>query len=100
MAGDSMALLHLKIVWGYVLPQYLQGDRLKLVNMFDLAKALVLQNRSAYIHICSLPSWEIMHADLEELLNKRSEIMPRCPHERKYLLSNYDSKDWLIAKWV
>ena len=33
----------------------------------------------------------------EELLNKRSEIMSRCTHERKYLLSNYDSKDCLIA---
>ena len=38
-----------------------------------------------------------MYPDPEEFLNKRSEIMSGCPHERKYLLSNYDSKDWLIA---
>ena len=38
-----------------------------------------------------------MYPDPEELLNKRSEIMSRCTHERKYLLSNYDGKDCLIA---
>ena len=32
----------------------------------------------------------------EELLDKRSEIMFRCSHQRQ-LLSNYDSKDWVIA---
>ena len=35
----------------------------------------------------------LMYADPEEILNKSSEVMSRCPHERKYLLSNYDSKD-------
>ena len=35
----------------------------------------------------------LMYPDPEELLNKPSELMSRCPHERKYLLSNYDSKD-------
>ena len=34
----------------------------------------------------------LMYLDPEELLNKRFEIMSRCPHERKYLLSNYGSK--------
>ena len=34
-----------------------------------------------------------MYLDPEELLNKRSEIMWRCLHETKYLLSNYDGKD-------
>ena len=40
-----------------------------------------------------------MYPDPEELLNKRSKIMSRSryPHERKYLLSNYDSKDCVIA---
>ena len=31
----------------------------------------------------------LMHPDPEELLNKRSESMSRCPHERKHLLSNH-----------
>ena len=35
----------------------------------------------------------LMYPDQEELLNKRSENLPRCPHQRKSLLSNYDSKD-------
>ena len=39
----------------------------------------------------------ILRKNSEELLNKCSKVMLRCPHERKYLLSNYDSKDWLIA---
>ena len=29
--------------------------------------------------------------------SERSEVMSRCPQERKYLLSIYNSKDWLIA---
>ena len=34
----------------------------------------------------------LMYPDPDELLNKHSEIKSRCLHERKYLLSNYDSK--------
>ena len=37
-----------------------------------------------------------MYSDTEELLNKLSEMMPICPHQIKYLLTNHDSKDWLI----
>ena len=35
----------------------------------------------------------LMYLDPEELLNKRSEIRSRYPHQRKYLFRNYDSKD-------
>ena len=35
----------------------------------------------------------LMYPDPEELLKKCSEIMSRCPHQRKYLLSNYDGND-------
>ena len=35
----------------------------------------------------------LMYSNPEELLNKHSEIMSRCPHERKYLLGNYECKD-------
>ena len=38
-----------------------------------------------------------MYPGPQELLNKRSGIMSKCPPERKYLLSNYDNKGWLIA---
>ena len=39
----------------------------------------------------------LMYPDPEALLNKGSDIMSRCPHGRKYLLSNYECKDCLIA---
>ena len=29
----------------------------------------------------------------EELLNKRSELVPECPHANKYLLNNYKAND-------
>ena len=35
----------------------------------------------------------ITYPDPENLLNKRSEIMSKCPHQRKILLSNYDTSD-------
>lgn len=40
----------------------------------------------------------LLYPDPEDLLNNKAcEIMSRCPHEGKYLLSNYGSKDSLIA---
>ena len=36
----------------------------------------------------------ITYPDLKNLLNKRSEIMSKCPHQRKFLLSNYITCDW------
>ena len=46
------------------------------------------------IPLCLHEKLEIlMNTDPEELLNKRSKVMTRGPHERKYLLSNGDSKD-------
>ena len=35
----------------------------------------------------------ITYLDPENLLNKRSEIMSKCPHQLKFLLSNYDTRD-------
>ena len=32
--------------------------------------------------------------DPENRLNKFSEIMSKCPQQRKFLLSNYDIRDW------
>ena len=35
----------------------------------------------------------ITYPDPENLLNKRSEIMSKCPHQPNVLLSNYDARD-------
>ena len=32
----------------------------------------------------------------EELLNKRSELVSKCPHANKYLLNNYKANDKLL----
>ena len=49
--------------------------------------------------LCLHEKWKtLMYPNpMEELLNKLFEIMCRCPHQRKYLLSNYDNKDLLIV---
>ena len=39
--GDTMPLPHWKTMWWYVLPQYLQGSGLNLVNILNLAKRIV-----------------------------------------------------------
>ena len=33
------------------------------------------------------------YPDPENLLNKRSEIISKCPHQRKFLSSNHDTRD-------
>ena len=35
----------------------------------------------------------IKYPDPGNLLNKRSEIISKCPHQRKFLSSNYDTRD-------
>ena len=35
----------------------------------------------------------VTYGKIEELLNKRSELISKCRHENKYILSNYDTKD-------
>ena len=35
------------------------------------------------------------YENLEELLNKRSELMAKSHHNNKFLLSNYKSNDWI-----
>ena len=36
----------------------------------------------------------IKYPDPGNLLNKRSEIISKCPHQRRFLSSNYDTSDW------
>ena len=57
----------------------------------------IYSNATKNCALCFYQKLEIlMYSDPDELLNKRSETMFRCPHQRKYLLGNYDSKDWLF----
>ena len=43
---------------------------------------------------CLHEKYEIInYPNQEELLNKRSELISKCGHSNKYLLSNYKSND-------
>ena len=46
IGGDTMSLLHWKVMWECMLPQYLQEKGLKLVNILNLAKRIVWQIKS------------------------------------------------------
>ena len=55
--------------------------------------------------MCTLPSWEIRnleYPDPEELLNKRSEIASRCPHQKtnSYWEIMTVKTDWLLNKYI
>jgi len=44
--------------------------------------------------LCLHEKYEILHyPDLDELLNKRSELVSSCRHVNKFLLKNYKSND-------
>ena len=57
----------------------------------------VLPLYSNIVKRCQLCLYEkyaiITYPDPENLLNKRSKIMSKWPHQRKFLLSNYDTHD-------
>ena len=69
----------------------------QLVVTFEKLKRLGKHQHQHTTRKCELHLHEklemLMYPDQEELSNKCSEIMSRSPHQRKYLLSNYDSKD-------
>ena len=45
--------------------------------------------------LCLHEKFEILtYSNQDELLNKRSELVSKCRHIYKYLLSNYKSNDW------
>ena len=66
-----------------------------------MAKCLTVPAYSNTTEKCKLCLPEklesLMYPNREEILKKHPEIMSRSPHQRKYSLSNYDSKDWLIV---
>ena len=59
---------------------------------------LAYSNTTKKCSFCFHEKLEIlMYPNLEELLNNHSEITSRCLKQGKYLCSNYDRKDSLIA---
>ena len=51
-------------------------------------------NISKRCMLCLHEKYEILnYPDQEELLNKRSELVSKCRHINKFLLSNYKSND-------
>ena len=47
-----------------------------------------------YVQLCSYEKYAIIkYLYPENLLNKRSEIISKCPHQWRILLSNYDTRD-------
>ena len=57
----------------------------------------VLPGYSNIKKCCQLCLYEkyaiIAYPDPQNLLNKRSEIMSKCPHQQNFLLSNYGARD-------
>lgn len=71
MSSFFMFLLHCKIMWGYVFPQYLQETWLKLVNTLDLEqKRIQWQNKSVEwdvlqkLKCCQFKNLWSLHQDL------------------------------------
>ena len=51
-------------------------------------------NISKKCHLCLQEKFEILnYTNPNELLNKRSELISKCRHANKFLLSNYESND-------
>ena len=72
----------------------------RTIDQIPSLKWSIITVLPAYSNItkrCQLCLYEkyviITYPDPENLLNKRSEIMSKCPHQRKFLLSNYDTRD-------
>ena len=64
------------------------------INMVNCKSSPIYSNTTRKCAFCLHEKLEIiMYPEPDELLNKRYETISRCPHQRKYLLSNYDSKD-------
>ena len=51
-------------------------------------------NITKHCQLCLYKKYAIItYPDHENLLKKCSEIMSKCPHQQKFLLSNYDTRD-------
>ena len=51
--------------------------------------------------LCLHEIYEILnYPDQEKLLNKKSELISKCRHVNKFLLSNYKSNNWWINQLI
>ena len=58
-------------------------------------------NISKRCMLCLHEKYEILnYPDQEELLNKRCELVSKCRHINKFLLSNYKSNDSCIKQLI
>ena len=66
-------------------------------NITPTLKWYIVKSVSSYSNItksCTLCLHEILiYPNQDELLNKRSELVSKCRHINKYLLSNYKAND-------
>ena len=69
-------------------------------NEMSSLKWSIVKSISGYSNIskrcllCLHEKYEIInYPNQEDLLNKRSELISKCCHSNKYLLSNYKSND-------
>ena len=74
-------------------------------NVFPTLKWSVVKSVPGYSNIskrCLLCLTEKVliatYENPEELLNKRSELMAKCRHDNKFLLTNYKSNHWIYQK--
>ena len=84
---------------GTMLSSYVWETK-RVIDEIPSLKRSIITALTAYSNItkrCQLCLYKkyaiITYTDPENLLNKRSENMSKCPHQRKFLLSNYDARD-------
>ena len=72
-------------------------DLREIHSLFPTLTWSIVKSMLGYFNIskiCLLCLAEkVLTANPEELLNKRSELMTKCRHNNKFLLSNYKSND-------
>ena len=62
----------------------------EMVNNCSSTSLLISRNMVNFVDRKNMQSYP----DREILLNKRSKIMSKCSRHWKFLLSNYDTRDW------
>ena len=69
-------------------------DQIPSLNWSIITVLPAHSNITKRCHLCLYEKYAIIkYSDPENLLNKRSEIISKCPHQRKFLSSNHDTRD-------
>ena len=85
--------------WETILSSYVwetkrTTDKIPSLKWSIITALPAYSNIAKHCQLCLNQKYAIItYPDPENLLNKRSEIMSKCPHQRKFLLSNYDTRD-------